>query len=166
MGFLARLSSAEMVLVGAAVLGGVVRVKSWPQRVLSPATPPVVLMQAERMSARVLMVVTGACWPAGMLLPGAVPSEGSANWPARPKALTRAATSVLAEPDGAERRHVRSERVETAATVVTSLIWMKVVGVSGIARAERGHHGEVGVVAAEAGVAAGGGDVDLRGRGA
>src|SRR5581483_5780557 len=59
-GLLARLRSAAMVLVGAGLGEMVVRVKSWPQREPSPAAPPVELMQAETMSARVLSWAMGS----------------------------------------------------------------------------------------------------------
>src|SRR5215469_4169849 len=52
-GFLARLRSAEIVLVGAGLGVIVVREKSVPQRDPSPAVPPVELMQAAAMSASV-----------------------------------------------------------------------------------------------------------------
>ena len=48
-----------MVLVGAGLGLTVVREKSWPQREPSLATPPGELMQAERMSARVLSSAVG-----------------------------------------------------------------------------------------------------------
>jgi hypothetical protein len=51
----AMLSRASKVLVGEAVETGVAAVSRLPQVAASPAVPPEVLMQAARMSARVLI---------------------------------------------------------------------------------------------------------------
>src|SRR6185312_153316 len=128
-GLLARLSIAAMVLVGAGFEPTVVREKSWPQREPSPATPPAELMQAERMSARVLSSAVGTVSPGGTLVPGAVPVVVLTSWLARVKEAAREGTSAGEEPM-AVADVMKGARAETAATVVSSLMLMKVAGVS------------------------------------
>ena len=98
MGLLAMFSIAAMVLVGAGLGLMVVREKSWPQSEPSPAVPPVELMQAERMSARVLSSAVGTVSPEGMLVPGEVPVVVSTSWLARVNAAKRDGKSVNEAP--------------------------------------------------------------------
>src|ERR1700760_457099 len=117
-----------MVLVGAAE-PTLVREKSWPQSEPSPAVPPVELMQAERMSARVLSSETGTAKPEGTFEPGAVPVEVFTYSLARVKALASCAVSEDDEPM-AVAEVMKGASAATAATVVSSLMLMKVAGVS------------------------------------
>ena len=129
----AMLSMAAMVLEGegaaAGVAAGVVALKRLPQEVESPAAPPLELMQAARMSARVSIWAMGAVAVAGSDGPGMLPVAGSTRAAARAKAAERPLASRAEEPM-AETEVMKGERDATAATVVRSSMEMKVEGVS------------------------------------
>jgi hypothetical protein len=128
-GLFARFKRAIVVLVGAGPLAGVVRAKRLPHGVESPAVPPPELMQTERISAKLMISAVGTVMPGGTFKPGVVPVVELTNSEATLKAAARSDASVVADPT-AEGELMNEARAETAATVVSSLIETKVLGVS------------------------------------
>jgi hypothetical protein len=118
-----------MISVGGACPETAVRANNVPQPEPSFAIPPVELMQPVTTLARVLIFASGTTVPAGTLVPGEVPVEVLTNTDASAKAVVSAAASPLAEPTLAGEV-INGERADTAATVVTSLITIKVEAVS------------------------------------
>ena len=127
-GLFARFKRAIAVFVGAGPLAGVVRAKRLPHGVESPAVPPPELMQTEMISARLMISAVGTVMPGGTFRPGVVPVVELTNSEPTLKAAARSEASVVADPT-AEGELMNEARAETAATVVSSLIETKVLGV-------------------------------------
>ena len=123
-GYFAILSAAVTVSVGAAPPGGVEFAKRVPQAEPSPATPPVELMHAARMSPSVFSLEVGAVAPVGSV-PGDCPRLTLTSLFTEEKALVRPVTLVDDVPS--ERAlDMKGARAKAPATVVSSLTEMKV----------------------------------------
>ncbi len=77
-GLAAIFVAAPITSVGAVPPVGVAAAKSAPHGDPSPAVPPAELMQVARMSAKVLISITGTVVPLGTLRPGTLPVDVSA----------------------------------------------------------------------------------------
>ena len=97
-GLSARLSRAEMVLVGAVEPFGVVRAKRVPHGEPSPGEPPTELMQVARMLAIVSIWATGMVVPVGTLAPGDAPVAVFTNSDASVNALANSVESLVPDP--------------------------------------------------------------------
>ena len=124
-GLFARFSNAESVSVGGVVFAGVVKAKSCPHAVESPAMPPLELIHAAITLPRVLIKDVGTARPAGTSEPGDKPVRGFTNTEADANADASEEASLLPDPIE-EGELIKGASAETAATLETSLITTKV----------------------------------------
>jgi hypothetical protein len=124
-GLFARFSNAESVSVGGVVFAGVVKARSCPHAVESPAVPPLELIHAAITLPRVLIKEVGTARPVGTLDPGDKPVRGFTNAEANENADASEEASLLPDPIE-EGELIKGASAETAATLESSLITTKV----------------------------------------
>jgi hypothetical protein len=127
-GLFAIFSPAPITSTGGVPPLGVAAANKVPQTDPSPATPPAEFTQVDRIFASVLRVATGTIVPAGTFNPGAVPVVVFTYSDASVNALASAAVSVVPDPMLLYEL-INGASDHTAATVVSSLIWINVEAV-------------------------------------
>src|SRR5271163_1994896 len=118
--------AAATVSVGGVPAAGVVRVNRRPQRLPSPALPPVEATQAARMLARVLSWAVGAVAALGSAEPGAAPVAVLASLLTEAKARAIPWRLEAGVPRSANPV-MKGASAKTLATVVTSLTVTKLL---------------------------------------
>jgi hypothetical protein len=127
-GLFAIFSPAPITSTGGVPPLGVAAANKVPQTDPSPATPPAEFTQVDRISASVLSCATGTVVPAGTFNPGAVPVVVFTYSDASVNVLASAAASVVPDPMLLYEL-INGASDHTAATVVSSLIWINVEAV-------------------------------------
>ena len=127
-GLFAIFNPAPITSTGGVPPLGVAAANKVPQTDPSPATPPAEFTQVDRIFASVLRVATGTVAPAGTFNPGEVPVVVFTYSDASINALASAAVSVGPDPMLLYEL-INGASDHTAATVVSSLIWINVEAV-------------------------------------
>jgi hypothetical protein len=127
-GLFAIFNPAPITSTGGVPPFGVAAANNVPQTDPSPATPPAEFTQVDRISASVLSCATGTVVPAGTFNPGAVPVVVFTYSDASVNALASTAVSVGPDPMLLYEL-INGASDHTAATVVSSLIWINVEAV-------------------------------------